>query len=121
MDVSQASGLGFLCPGYAVEDGYPLIGKILGPWVRVEVMHTPWERPRSRRRRAEGPWRFFAALGRRRGLEGAWREAGSVGLGRGDLRWAGRGVECGRLRTLSGLTHKASASGRSSRRRVRWG
>jgi hypothetical protein len=51
MDVSQASGLGFLCPGYAVEDGYPLIGKILGPWVRVEVMHTPWERPLTKKAR----------------------------------------------------------------------
>ncbi len=81
MDVSQASGLGFLCPGYAVEDGYPLIGKILGPWVRVEVMHTPWERPLTKRA-PEGPWRFFAALGRRRDLGGAWREVGSVGLER---------------------------------------
>ncbi|MBA3584857.1 MAG: hypothetical protein H0W36_10095 [Gemmatimonadetes bacterium] len=44
MDDSLALGLGSLHPGYAAEDDYPLMGKILGPRVRVKVMHTPWER-----------------------------------------------------------------------------
>ena len=38
MDGSWAFSLGFLYPDYAAEDDYPLMGEVLGAWVRV--VHT---------------------------------------------------------------------------------
>lgn len=51
MDILQVFGLGLVYPDDAAEDDYPPMEKTSGRRVRVEVVHTPWQRTPTKKAR----------------------------------------------------------------------